>query len=221
LLQCGFQAKRLAFVPCSASTGENLVQRTNDALKSWYEGPTLIEQLGESIPVVGEIWILFLVTKSMSCCSLDRLDVPTRSLEAPLRLPVANVFRGQTSGPSGLGVSGRVESGIVQVGERLRVLPGDESGLVRCKLSHASPHLFLFYELCFSPSAIDLDGELVQWAAAGSNVTVFLTGIDPIYVGVGSVLCPVSHPVPLVSRFVAQIVVFDIKYPLTTGSSVS
>lgn len=54
-------------------------------------------------------------------------------METALRIPVSNVFRGQTSGPSGLGVSGRIESGVVQVGERLAVLPGDESGVVRSK----------------------------------------------------------------------------------------
>lgn len=65
---------------------------------------------------------------------LDTLAVPERALEAPLRLPVANVFKGQTSGLSGLGVSGRIESGILQVGERLAVLPGDESGVVKSEL---------------------------------------------------------------------------------------
>jgi elongation factor 1 alpha-like protein len=47
LLQCGFQAKKLAFIPCGAIVGENLVRRTNATLNSWYDGPTLIEQLGE------------------------------------------------------------------------------------------------------------------------------------------------------------------------------
>lgn len=59
----------------------------------------------------------------------DSLDVPARAMDAPLRIPLSNVFKGQTS--SGVGVAGRVCSGVVQVGERLRVLPGDESGLVR------------------------------------------------------------------------------------------
>lgn len=61
----------------------------------------------------------------------DALDVPPRALDAPLRIPVSNVFKGQSATASGLAVSGRVESGIVQVGERLCALPGDESGIVR------------------------------------------------------------------------------------------
>lgn len=32
-----------------------------------------------------------------------------------------------------MAVSGRLCSGVVQVGERLRILPGDETAIVRCK----------------------------------------------------------------------------------------
>jgi translation elongation factor EF-1alpha len=64
---------------------------------------------------------------------IDKVEVPTRSLEAPLRFPISNVFKGQTAVASGVGVTGRLSSGVVQVGERLRVVPGDETGLVRSK----------------------------------------------------------------------------------------
>ena len=87
-------------------SGENLVERRSPALKTWYEGKTIIE-------------------------TLDALAVPERALEAPLRIPVSNVFKGQTTGPSGLGASGRIESGVVQVGEKLAVLPGDETAVVK------------------------------------------------------------------------------------------
>ena len=58
----------------------------------------------------------------------DGLEPPTRDLNAPLRFPVANVFRTPSSA---VAISGRVCSGLVQVGERLRVVPGDESALVK------------------------------------------------------------------------------------------
>ena len=44
---------------------------------------------------------------------------------------MSNVFKGQSATASGLAVSGRIESGVMQVGERLCALPGDESGIVR------------------------------------------------------------------------------------------
>jgi len=173
LVQAGFSQSKLTFIPCGAMLGENLVRRQAEGL-NWYTGQTIIQRL-------------------------DTLTVPDRALEAPLRIPVSNVFRGQTAGPSGLGVSGRIESGIVQLGERLAVLPGDETGVVR---------------------NIELDGETVDYAVAGSNVTIYLAAIDPIYVNLGCVLCEPKTPIPLASTITAQIVTFELKFPLTAGSSV-
>lgn len=109
LIQAGYSGSKLTFIPCAGMSGENLVERKSDILASWYTGPTIIQ-------------------------ALDRLAIPERSLEAPLRLPLSNVFKGQTAGPSGLGVSGRIESGVVQVGERVSVLPGIETAIVKSKL---------------------------------------------------------------------------------------
>ena len=47
LVQVGYSQSRLTFVPCGAMTGENLLERTNDALKAWYQGPTIMQQLGK------------------------------------------------------------------------------------------------------------------------------------------------------------------------------
>ena len=65
---------------------------------------------------------------SCSHVRTDELEPPTRDITAPLRFPISNVFKGQASGTA---VAGRVCSGLVQVGERLRVLPGDETAVVR------------------------------------------------------------------------------------------
>ena len=66
----------------------------------------------------------------------DTLDVPKRPIESPFRLPVSNVFKNQSGGISGVGVSGRIESGIVQVGDSLAVQPGDATCVVK-GTSHA------------------------------------------------------------------------------------
>ncbi len=55
---------------------------------------------------------------------------------------------------------------------------------------------------------------------AGSNVTLFLTGIDPIHLAVGSVLCPPTDVVPLATIFTARIIIFDVQLPITAGASV-
>jgi elongation factor 1 alpha-like protein len=64
----------------------------------------------------------------------DLLEPPSRPIQAPLRIPITNVFKGQTSLASGVAVAGRVVTGVVQVGERLAVLPGTESAVVRREL---------------------------------------------------------------------------------------
>ncbi|KAF8592451.1 hypothetical protein K439DRAFT_1610256 [Ramaria rubella] len=176
LVQSGFPASKTSFVPISAMAGVNLVNRVEDTigLNAWYNGPTLVDLL-------------------------DALDPPVRSLDSPLRIPVSNVFKGQTTLSSGLGVSGRICSGVVQVGERLRVLPGEESTIVR---------------------VIEHDEDSVSWAAAGSYVTLYLTAIDPIHLSIGTVLCPPDNLVPLVTKFVAQVIIFDIDLPIIAGASV-
>ena len=111
-----------------AILGVNLVGRKApeaSALSQWYHGPTLVDLLGT-------------LDQPCSCtlfftnCFPDKLEPPTRDIESPFRLPISNVFKGQSSG---IGVCGRVCGGIVQVGERLRVLPGDENAIVKCKSS--------------------------------------------------------------------------------------
>jgi elongation factor 1 alpha-like protein len=46
LTQVGFNASKIAFVPCAAFSGENVASQKSDALTVWYRGPTLLEQLG-------------------------------------------------------------------------------------------------------------------------------------------------------------------------------
>ncbi|KDQ64952.1 hypothetical protein JAAARDRAFT_117557 [Jaapia argillacea MUCL 33604] len=174
LLQSGFQPSKTKFVPVGAMSGVNLVNRDGtDAslLSKWYKGPTLVDLL-------------------------DRLEPPIRDITSPLRFPISNVFKGTGSG---IGVSGRVCGGVIQVGERLRMLPGDETCVVK---------------------SIDLEDANVQWAADGSNVTLYLTSVDPVHLSVGTVLCPPEHLVPLATVFSARVLVFDIQVPITAGTSV-
>lgn len=174
LVQSGFPSSKTSFVPVSAMLGVNLVNCTNadaSVLSKWYNGPTLVNLL-------------------------DELEPPTREIASPLRLPISNVFKGQSSGT---GVTGRICGGVVQVGERLRVLPGDESAIVRL---------------------IDVEEQSVPWAAAGTNATLYLTSIDPIHLSIGSVLCPPSDIVPLATVFTARIIVFDIQLPIIAGTSI-
>ena len=124
LAQSGFHPSKTKFVPVAAMEGVNLAQREpkSCALFTWYQGPTLVELLGKSRkPTVS-------VPRRISCVHPDVLDPPTRDINAPLRFPISNVFKGSTSG---IAVSGRVCGGIIVAGERLRIVPGDESATVK------------------------------------------------------------------------------------------
>lgn len=70
-------------------------------------------------------------------------------------------------------------------------------------------------------TAINVEEEPVPWAAAGSNATIYLTAVDPIHVGIGSVLCPPADIIPVATVFTARIIVFDVIVPITAGASVS
>jgi hypothetical protein len=76
--------------------------------------------------------VRFVTSREPECATLDhtadRLQPPRRDINSPLRFPISNVFKGQSSTT---GVSGRLCGGLVQVGERLRVLPGDETAVVK------------------------------------------------------------------------------------------
>ncbi|KJA24590.1 hypothetical protein HYPSUDRAFT_136017 [Hypholoma sublateritium FD-334 SS-4] len=173
LVQSGFVPSKTSFVPVAAMQGVNLTNHSEQAgafLREWYSGPTLVDLL-------------------------DKLDPPIRDISAPLRIPISNVFKRQSSGAA---VSGRLCGGVVQVGETLRVLPGDETAIVK---------------------SIEINEAFVSWAASGSNVTLNLTNIDPVNIGIGSVLCPITDLVPLATSFTARIIVFDIQIPITAGAS--
>jgi elongation factor 1 alpha-like protein len=175
LTTSGFDNGKVSVVPCGAFVGENIdVRDANGKLAAWYKGQTLIDVL-------------------------DTLEAPQRRLDVPLRMPITNVFRaGQTAISSGIGVSGRLISGVLSVGDRLSVVPGDESGIVK---------------------AIEHDGESVPWAVAGSSVTVFLSQIEINFITIGAVLCPPTSPVHTSISFVAQLLVFEPSLPILAGTT--
>ncbi|KAK0521299.1 hypothetical protein OC835_006932 [Tilletia horrida] len=175
LTRSGFDVAKISFIPVGAAMGENLAERTPDGpLNAWYSGPPLVSVL-------------------------DTLEPPSRQLRAPLRMPLTNVFKGQTAIASGIGAAGRILSGVIQVGDRLRALPGDETAVVR---------------------AIEVDEEQVPWAVAGTNLTLYLSAIDQVHVNIGTVLCTPGAEVPISSTFTAQILVFEPSYPLVAGAQV-
>lgn len=60
----------------------------------------------------------------------DKFRVPDRPLNRPVRLVVSDVFR-STGVSSGYCLSGRLESGMIQSGDKLLLMPLNESILIK------------------------------------------------------------------------------------------
>lgn len=167
LSSAGFLAKNVAFIPCSGLLGDNIVRKSTDpALTSWYSGSTLVEELDNSEPV-------------------------TRSLDKPLRLTIGDIFRGGVQNP--LSVSGRIESGSLQVGDALLVQPATEKCFIK---------------------AVEIDSEPADWAVAGQNVTIHLSDIDPIHLKIGDVLSSPTSAITNVMAFKAKVLAFEFLTPM-------
>lgn len=85
---------------------------------------------------------------------------------------------------SGLGVSGRLLTGVIQTGEKLRVLPGDESAVIRSTYNILRPpRVGTELSVLRQQLEIEIEEDTVPWAAAGANVTLYVSGIDRIHIG--------------------------------------
>lgn len=167
--QAGFKDEDVLCIPCSGLTGENLTSvPCSGLLAQWYSGPTLLEQI-------------------------DQFRPPERPVTKPFRLCIADVFKGQSSA---FGVAGRVETGFVQAGEKVTVMPLGESVVVK---------------------SITLDDTPQMIAFAGDQVVISLSSIEMASVTIGCVLCDSTKPIRVCTRFRARIVVFNVEVPITKG----
>uniref|UniRef100_A0A7N6BWB1 HBS1-like protein n=1 Tax=Anabas testudineus TaxID=64144 RepID=A0A7N6BWB1_ANATE len=169
LKQAGFKDADVFYIPTSGLSGENLATRSSvSQLTSWYSGPSLLEQI-------------------------DAFKAPQRSVDKPFRLCVSDVFKDQGSG---FCVTGKIEAGYIQTGDKILAMPPNESCTVK---------------------GITLHDEALDWAAAGDHVSLTVTGMDIIKINVGCVFCDPKKPIRACTRFRARILLFNIEVPITQG----
>jgi bifunctional enzyme CysN/CysC len=157
--------RQVTAIPIAAVSGENVSRRSSSM--PWYAGPTLLEAL-ESAPVRDE------------------------GAGRPLRLPVQLVSRPNADFR---GYAGRIASGTVRVGDRVRVLPGlQETTVARIA---------------------DYRGDR-QVASRGESTQVVLA--DEIDVSRGSVIAQADHPPGVSDQFEATVVWMHHE-PLLQGRS--
>ncbi|XP_054875984.1 HBS1-like protein isoform X1 [Poeciliopsis prolifica] len=169
LKQAGFKESDVFFIPTSGLSGENLTARsTVSELTSWYSGHSLLEQI-------------------------DAFKAPQRSIDKPFRLCVSDVFKDQGSG---FCVTGKIEAGFIQTGDKMLAMPPNETCTVK---------------------GITLHDEALDWAVAGDHVSLTVTGMDIIKINVGCVFCDPKEPIRVCTRFRARILLFNIEVPITQG----
>lgn len=156
---------QVTFVPISALDGDNVA--TPSTTMPWYSGPTLLDVL-------------------------ETVNVTRESDTQPMRFPVQYVNRPNLDFR---GYAGTLASGVVQVGQRVRVLPsGVTSSVARI---------------------VTFDGDLQQ-AHAGEAITLVLA--DEVDISRGDLLVPEADDLRAVQH--AQVdVVWMAEQPLVPGHS--
>jgi elongation factor 1 alpha-like protein len=122
---------------------------------------------------------------------LEKSEPAARALDKPLRLTIGDIFRGGVQNP--LSISGRIEAGSLQLGDTLLVQPSSE----KCHIK-----------------GLEMDGKTVDWAVAGQNIIVHLSGIEPIHLKVGDVVCHPASAIKPVREFMVKALAFEFLTPM-------
>ncbi len=152
----GYDPSKVPFIPVSAIKGDNIKHKSPNT--PWYNGPTLLE-------------------------ALDMLEPPPRPVDKPFRMPIQDVF---TITGVGTVVVGRVETGVIKVGDKVVIMPPAKVGDVRSIETH---HIKL------------------NEAKPGDNVGVNVRGIDKRDIKRGDVMGHVTNPPTVAEELVARLVV--------------
>jgi elongation factor 1-alpha len=166
LNQVRFDTENASFIPVSAFEGDNVEARSDNM--DWYDGEILLEALN----------------------SLPEPEPPT---DAPLRLPIQDVYT-----ISGIGTVpvGRVETGVLNTGDNVSFQPSDVGGEVK---------------------TIEMHHEEVPKAEPGDNVGFNVRGIGKDDIRRGDVCGPADDPPTVAETFEAQIVVMQHPSVITAG----
>ncbi|WP_336362578.1 translation elongation factor EF-1 subunit alpha [Halalkalicoccus salilacus] len=166
LNQVRFDTENANFIPVSAFEGDNVAERSENT--DWYDGKVLLE-------------------------ALNTLPEPEPPTDAPLRLPIQDVYT-----ISGIGTVpvGRVETGILETGMNVSFQPSDVGGEVK---------------------TVEMHHEEVPRAEPGDNVGFNVRGIGKDDIRRGDVCGPADDPPSVAETFKAQIVVMQHPSVITAG----
>ncbi|MEB3845373.1 MAG: translation elongation factor EF-1 subunit alpha [Desulfurococcales archaeon] len=156
----GYNVDQIPFIPISAWKGDNLIERSPNM--PWYNGPTLVE-------------------------ALDNLQPPKKPIDKPLRIPIQNVYSIPGAGTVPVG---RVETGVLRVGDKVVFMPPGVTGEVR---------------------SIQMHYQDLEKAEPGDNIGFAVRGISKNDVKRGDVAGHLDNPPTVAEEFTAR--VFVIWHP--------
>ncbi len=170
LKQVGINPDNTPFLAVSGLQGDNIIKKSDKM--PWYKGPTIMEQL-------------------------DTFPAPELPTNLPMRMPIQDVYE-----ITGIGTVpvGKVETGIMKVGQKIIVLPGRTGTGIPGEVKTIEAH-----------------HESLPDAPAGMNVGVNLRGVGKKDMARGDVICEASSPIPIVEEFIAQIAVINHPTVLAKG----
>ncbi len=166
----GYKIDEVPVLAIAAFPGDNVVNKSENM--AWYSGPTLREQM-------------------------DLFKEPEKPTNLPLRLPIQDVYN-----ITGIGVVpvGRVETGVMKVGDKIVVMPGREGAGVQGEVK-----------------TIEMHHEQIKEAIPGDNIGFSVRGIGKKDIARGDVLGHADNPPTVVKEFTAQIVVLNHPTVMTAG----
>jgi len=156
LKRIGFDVSKIPFIPVSGWLGDNLIERSKNM--PWYDGPTLLE-------------------------ALDLFEEPPKPIDKPLRIPIQAVYSIKGVGTVPVG---RVETGVLKVGDTIIIMPPGIKAEVKSIEMHHQP---------------------LQQAVPGDNIGFALKGVERSQLKRGMVVSHPDNPCSVAKEFIAQIIV--------------
>jgi len=166
----GINPETTTYIACSGLKGDNIVKKSENM--AWYKGPTILEQF-------------------------DLFPDPESPTNLPMRMPVQDVYD-----ITGIGTVpvGKIETGIMKQGMKIKVLPGRTGEGIEGEIKTIEAH-----------------HEMLPEAPAGDNVGINIRGVGKKDIARGDVICDAKAPIPIVEEFIATITVINHPTVLAKG----
>ena len=168
--QAGWKVEEIRFIPIASFPGDNITKPSPNM--PWWKGDSLLS-------------------------AINGFKVPQKPTNLPLRLPLQDVYN-----ITGIGVVpvGRVETGVMKVGDKVTFVPGREGKGISGEVK-----------------TIEMHHEAVQMAEPGDNVGFNVRGVAKNDIARGDVLGPSDNVPSVATEFTAQVVIMNHPTVVTVG----